>query len=67
MDDSGIAGVLGGDAEVDEMRHDAEMSNVRSACSCSSWNVLVSGWNCVGWWRPLGTTSTLKNCKKKRA
>jgi hypothetical protein len=38
MDDGGIVGVLRGDGKVDEMRHDAEMSNVRSACSRSSWN-----------------------------
>jgi hypothetical protein len=38
MDDGGVAGVLGTDVEVDEMRHDVEMSNVRSACSRSSWN-----------------------------
>jgi hypothetical protein len=38
MDDGDVAGVLRGDGEVDEMRHDAEMSNVRSACSCYSWN-----------------------------
>jgi hypothetical protein len=38
MDDGGVAGVLRGDGEVDEMRRDAEMSNVRSACSRYSWN-----------------------------
>jgi hypothetical protein len=31
-------GGLRGDGEVDEMRRDARMSNVRSACSRSSWN-----------------------------
>jgi hypothetical protein len=38
MDNSDIADVPGGDEEVDEMRRDAGMSNVRSACSRSSWN-----------------------------
>jgi hypothetical protein len=38
MDDGDVADVPGGDEEVDEMRRDAEMSNVRSVCSHSSWN-----------------------------
>jgi hypothetical protein len=38
MDDGGIADIPGGVEEVDEMHRDAEMSNVRSACSRSSWN-----------------------------
>jgi hypothetical protein len=36
MDNSDVADVPGGDEEVDEMRRDAGMSNVRSACSRSS-------------------------------
>jgi hypothetical protein len=38
MDDGDVADVPGTDEEVDEMHSDAEVSNVRSACSCSSWN-----------------------------
>jgi hypothetical protein len=38
MDDGDVADVPGSDEEVDEMCRDAEMSNVRSACSRSSWN-----------------------------
>jgi hypothetical protein len=38
MDDGEVANVPGGDEEVDEMHRDAEVSNVRSACSRSSWN-----------------------------
>jgi hypothetical protein len=38
MDDSDVADIPGSDEEVDEMRRDAKMSNVRSACSRSSWN-----------------------------
>jgi hypothetical protein len=38
MDDGDVADVPGSDEEVDEMRRDAEMLNVRSACSHSSWN-----------------------------
>jgi hypothetical protein len=38
MDDSGVAYVPGGVEEIDEMCRDAEMLNVRSACSRSSWN-----------------------------
>jgi hypothetical protein len=36
MDDGDVADVPGSDEEVDEKRRDAEMSNVRSACSRSS-------------------------------
>jgi hypothetical protein len=38
MDDGDVADVPGSDEEVDEMRRDAEMSNVRSVFSRSSWN-----------------------------
>jgi hypothetical protein len=38
MDNGDVADVPGSDEEVDEMRRDVEVSNVRSACSCSSWN-----------------------------
>jgi hypothetical protein len=38
MDDGDVADIPGSDEEVDEMRRDVEMSNVRSACSRSSWN-----------------------------
>jgi hypothetical protein len=38
MDDGDVADDPRGDGEVDEMRRDAGMSNVRSACSRSSWN-----------------------------